>query len=62
MTAPIEAALKAAGIIKMCRRCVGTGFVARHMGRLVYCKCPRCAGKGGKRARILSALTLGEQP
>lgn len=35
-------------IVKMCRRCLGTGWIARHRKGLVYCKCPRCSGKGGK--------------
>lgn len=35
-------------IIKLCRRCLGTGWVARRGKPVIYCKCPRCAGKGGK--------------
>lgn len=38
-------------ILKMCKRCSGTGFVARHKGKLAFCKCPRCSGKGGKVAK-----------
>jgi DnaJ-class molecular chaperone len=40
------------GLLKYCRRCGGTGVVARLRGKSIkYEKCPRCAGKGGKRAK-----------
>lgn len=48
------------GIVKACRRCAGTGWVVRHKGRIVYCKCPRCAGKGGSRALQANTETGGE--
>lgn len=35
-------------IVKACRRCGGTGSVARRGNPIRYSRCPRCGGRGGK--------------